>query len=135
MRDTTQTSAHDHTPGSQRLPLLGYLLYALGILFGITALIGVIINHTKLPHISDVDTRSHIVWQIVSFWILFAGIALVVVLWPGGYSKMLAYTCLFWWIASALTGIWYLAKKRPIPFLKSSPQQIKKIQQQDINHD
>jgi len=100
--------------------MLGYLLYTLGILFGITALIGVIVNHIKLPRITEHYARSHLLWQVFSFWILFAGIALVVFLWPAGYSKMLAYACLFWWIASALIGLGYLLRKQPIPFIKTA---------------
>jgi len=113
-----QYSVQEQTQAARRLPLLGYLLYLFGILFGITALIGVIVNHIKLPQTRDHCARSHLVWQIFSFWILFAGIALVVILWPNGYSTTLAYGCLLWWVVSALTGIHYLLNKKPIPFIK-----------------
>ena len=120
MTNTPAPAPLDRTQQAHRLAVLVYLLYLLGILFGVTALVGVIINHTNLPKTRDTHAYSHFVWQIASFWILCAGVAFVVILWPGMYGELLMYLCFLWWIASALTGIWYLVKNKPIPFIKTA---------------
>lgn len=117
-QDRTQ---QDRTQRAHQLAVLVYLLYLLGVLFGITALIGVIINHTKVAKTRDTHAYSHFIWQMASFWILFIGAALVVILWPASVTKLLIYACLAWWITSAIIGVWFLRRQRPIPFIKAAP--------------
>lgn len=93
-----------------------YLLYLLGILFGITALIGVIVNHTHLKKTRGTYAHSHFIWQIISFWTLFALAVVAFVLLP---AKTMMYIALLWWISSASIGIGFLIKKQPMPFFKS----------------
>ncbi|OED39767.1 hypothetical protein AB833_14225 [Chromatiales bacterium (ex Bugula neritina AB1)] len=104
---------------AHRLAGLVYLLYTLSFLFGITAIIGVIINHTLLRKTRYTYAYSHFVWQIISFWVLFAGIAVSVILWPGGPATAVAFCTLLWWIGSGLFGVRYLLKKHKIPFLSN----------------
>lgn len=102
---------------AHRLAVLVYLLYGLGFLFGITALIGVIINHTRLPDTQGTYSHSHFIWQILSFWTLFAGVAITLILFP---VKAAVMACLVWWVCSAIVGIWFLIKKQPVPFLATN---------------
>lgn len=98
---------------AHRLALLVYLLYALGILFGITAVIGVIVNHTLIHQTQGTNAYSHFIWQIVSFWILFAGVATTIALWP--YSTLVALACLMWWFATGAAGLYFLLNRKPMP--------------------
>lgn len=43
------------------------------MLFGITAIIGVLIAHTRLTSIKNTVYHSQIRWQIVTFWTAFTG--------------------------------------------------------------
>jgi len=52
---------------------LVYCLWMLGVLFGVTAVIGVIINHTKLKSVKGTHAHSHFIWQITSFWLVLIG--------------------------------------------------------------
>lgn len=97
--------------------VLGYLLYALGIVFGITALIGVIVNHTSIKKTKHTIGYSHCRWQIVSFWVLFAGVVATVIMWPGAHGQSLIVACLIWWLLSLLTGSWFLVQKKPVPWI------------------
>ena len=106
----------DRTQRAHRLAGLVYLLYALGFLFGITALIGVIINHTNLSKTQKSYAHSHFIWQIISFWLLLFGVALSIALWQQSYGRIIGLACVFWWIASGLTGIYFLIKRMPMPF-------------------
>ncbi len=106
----------DKIHSTQKLAGLVYLLYLLGILFGITALIGVIVNHTHLSETRGTYVHSHFIWQICSFWILFVCAAVAVFLLP---AKTMIYAAMLWWLCSALIGIWLLRQKQPVPFLKT----------------
>jgi len=45
-----------------------YALYAASVLFGLTALIGVIIAYLKRPEAAGTWLESHYEWQIRTFW-------------------------------------------------------------------
>ena len=51
------------------LAWLGLLLQVFGVMFGITALIGMLISSTKLKEAKGSIYHSHLVWQIVTFWL------------------------------------------------------------------
>ena len=93
---------------------LVYCLWMLGVLFGITAVIGVIINHTKLASVRGTHAHSHFIWQIISFWLVFAGVVACVLLWPGAMAQMIAMGCVFVWLFSGLIGSWQLARSRQL---------------------
>lgn len=106
----------DKTHRAHRVAGLVYLLYLLGILFGITALIGVIVNHTHIEETRGTHVYSHFIWQIISFWILFVCAVVAIFLLP---AKTMIYAALLWWFCSALIGIWFLVQKQPVPFFKT----------------
>jgi uncharacterized membrane protein len=66
---------------SRRLALLGILLQVLHILFGITAIIGMLIAHTHLASTKGTLYYSHLKWQLVTFWCAFFGYTIAVRLW------------------------------------------------------
>lgn len=120
-QDSTDLS---YVQQANRLAVLGYLLYALGIVFGVTALIGVIVNHTCIERTKQTIAYSHCKWQIISFWVLFAGLAATVMMWHASIGKLIAGCCFVWWLVSLLIGIWFLAARKPIPWIRgvSDPQ-------------
>ncbi len=93
---------------------LVYCLWLLGILFGVTAVIGVIISHTHLAKARDTHAYSHFIWQICSFWLVLAGVVATVILWPHTAAKVLAIGCFFVWLFSGLFGSWYLSKSKRV---------------------
>ena len=120
MQPTLEHPSKTHTQQAHRLAVLVYLLYLFGVLFGVTALIGVIINHTHIERTRETYAHSHFIWQIVSFWILFAGVVTFILLWPDVSGTWLAALCLLWWMASAFIGICYLVQNKPIPFIETA---------------
>lgn len=96
---------------------LVYCLWLLGILFGVTAVIGVLINHTKLASVRGTHAHSHFIWQIASFWLVFAGVVFCFVLWPRPIAQIIAFASVFVWLFSALIGSWYLSKSRRLSFI------------------
>ena len=88
---------------------LVYLLFALHILFGITALIGVIICHTKKNVTSNTVYASHRVWQIWTFWTGATGYAAGIYYWLGmGSINILILT--FGWVYYRIFSGWWKAR-------------------------
>lgn len=105
------------TETAHRTAGLVYCLWLLGILFGITAVIGAIINYTQLDKTRDTHAYSHFLWQMISFWIVLAGIAISLIMWPSPVAQIFAITTFFVWLFSGLIGSWYLSKSRRLNFL------------------
>jgi uncharacterized membrane protein len=104
---------------SQRgVALTVYILYLIGYLTGVTALIGVIIAHVKAPS-SDEILRSHYRFQIRTFWI---GLLYLVLGWLLAYV-LIGIPLLFWWliwsIVRIIKGMVILNDGRPIARPKS----------------
>lgn len=104
---------------------LVYCLWLLGILFGITAIIGIYINHIKLSSVRGTHAYSHFIWQIVSFWSVFALAVISFVLWPGTIARYMALSCFALWIFSGLIGSWYLSRSRSLNFFHRNPRAVK----------
>ncbi|MEE9334864.1 MAG: hypothetical protein V3U65_12325 [Granulosicoccaceae bacterium] len=54
---------------SRSLAWLGLLLQVFGVMFGVTALIGMLISATKIKESEGSIYQSHLKWQIVTFWL------------------------------------------------------------------
>lgn len=91
-----------------------YLLYLIGFLTGITALVGVIIAYVKKPTASGF-LQSHFQFQVRTFWIglLYLGVgSFLLFLYIGG-------PILLWWfvwtLVRTIKGLILLNDGRPIP--------------------
>jgi uncharacterized membrane protein len=105
--------------GDEALPLkkiatLVYLLQALSLVFGVTAIAGVIINYLRLSDVRGTWLESHFVWQIRTFWfqLLWGLIGLVtsvlligILIWGAVY---------LWTIYRVVKGWVNLADDRPM---------------------
>ena len=64
-----------------------YALQALSFMFGVTALVGLIINYVKREDVAGTVYQSHFDWQIRTFWwgLLWGvlGFMLIIALGPG----------------------------------------------------
>ena len=65
----------------RRHSLLGIILLALHPLFGITAVIGMLISTTALKSAEGTIYHSHLKWQIATFWIAVAAYVVAFLLW------------------------------------------------------
>ena len=54
--------------GLRQLTLVVYVLQALSFAFGLTAIVGVIINYVKKDDVAGTVYESHFDWQIRTFW-------------------------------------------------------------------
>jgi len=79
----------------RRFALLGVLLQVLHILFGVTAVIGMYLNHHRLPKMQSILWRNHCRWQLTTFWFGAALYAITILIglrfsiwWPFIVSAM-----------------------------------------------
>jgi uncharacterized membrane protein len=68
MSSTEPNTARPPVVSDEQLVLIVYLLYFAAYIFGVTALIGVIIAHIRFPD-AILLLRSHYQFQIRTFWI------------------------------------------------------------------
>ena len=91
-----------------------YILYLVGILFGITSIIGVImayINKTDAPD----WLQSHYQFQIRTFWIGALYLILGVILTMVVIGSLVIIFWVIWMIVRCAKGIKYLDKKQAYP--------------------
>ncbi len=71
---TNQKNSHDsanevNSAKERQFILLGVLLQALHVFFGVTAFLGMFLNVTRLPSIQSSLWQDHCRWQITTFWV------------------------------------------------------------------
>jgi uncharacterized membrane protein len=83
----------------EQLVLIVYLLYFAAYIFGITALIGVIIAHIRFPD-ATLLLRSHYQFQIRTFWIGLLYVVVGAVLFT--FVPVIGVAILIWWLIWSL---------------------------------
>ena len=66
---------------AKRLVILGLLLQGLHVLFGITAIMGMFINHMLIDKSKNTVYYSHLRWQLITFWLSAALYLLAFLAW------------------------------------------------------
>ncbi|MFK7995914.1 MAG: hypothetical protein AB8B87_17390 [Granulosicoccus sp.] len=94
-QDVVSTSAWEHR--ARQLALLGIVLLALHLLFGITAIISVLVAHTKINSTQETVYHSHLRWQIATFWLGLAGYAMGFYVWSA-YQYPYAVLAVLAWV-------------------------------------
>lgn len=96
------------------LGLLVYLLQALHFLFGITAVIGMLVNHTNGHHVKDTVAESHFRWQIITFWLLAPAYVLAFAYWAKSNNSWLVFLVFGFSVYRILRGWWQLVARQPV---------------------
>lgn len=111
----------DYCPiGTEPLPLktiaqIVYACEALSYFFGITAIVGIIINYLRRDEAKDTWLESHFTWQIRTFWIglgvAIVGCVLTVIL----IGFLILAPNLVWMIFRVVKGWLLLQENKPVP--------------------
>lgn len=96
------TTAEDTNEQARKKSLLGIILLALHPLFGITAIIGMLISTMSLNSTEGTPYHSHLKWQITTFWIGFAAYAVGFWFWSA-YAKTWVIVVAFGFVAYRLS--------------------------------
>ncbi len=99
---------------SENIAQIVYFCQVLSFLFGITTIIGVILNYLKRSEVKNTWLESHFIWQIRTFWIGFAvsftGFILISVL----IGFLILAATLIWVIYRVIKGYLLLDSGKPI---------------------
>lgn len=68
MTDAPNPPSADRLAGLKQITTVVYVLQALSFFFGITAIVGVIINYVKRDDVAGTVYANHFDWQIRTFW-------------------------------------------------------------------
>ena len=100
--------------GLKTVTMAVYILQALSFLWGITALIGLIINYVKREDARGTVYESHFNWQIRSFWwaLLWAVIGLLLAILLVGFVVL--FVAWIWMIYRVVKGFLKLTEGKPV---------------------
>lgn len=101
-------------PGPSNANMI-YILYLVGLAFGLTALIGVVVAYVNRPKVSD-WVQSHYIFQIHTFWkgLLF-GIAGLLTLPLMNLGMVVLIIAAIWIIVRCVKGMSYISAKQAHP--------------------
>jgi len=91
-----------------------YALQALGFLWGITAVVGVIINYVKREDARGTVYESHFDWQIRTFWWALAWLVVGVVLAILVVGVLVLFVAWIWMIYRVVKGWLKLIDGKPV---------------------
>ena len=100
---------------AKKIVWLSYLLYAAGLISGITAIVAIVLDYIKRDDVRGTWLESHFTWQIRTFWwsLLWMGLGLLTSVVFIGIPIMFAATV--WFIYRLVKGMLYLYDQRSLP--------------------
>jgi len=93
--DNSTTGAGDNL---KNLTQLVYILQAISLVVGVTAIAGLILNYLKRDEVRGTFLEAHFAWQIKTFWYAFVGFIL-------GWLLVIVLVGFLIWAA---VGLWYI---------------------------
>jgi uncharacterized membrane protein len=100
--------------GLKNIAMVVYILQALSFLWGLTAVVGVIVNYVKREDARGTVYESHFEWQIRTFWwgLLWAVIGIVLAIALVGFAVM--FVAWIWTIYRVVKGWLKLTEGKPV---------------------
>jgi uncharacterized membrane protein len=98
----------------KQITLVVYLLQALSFAFGITAIVGLVINYVKRDEAAGTVYQSHFDWQIRTFWwgLLWTAIGIVLSFLLVGFAVL--FVVWIWAIYRVVKGFLKLNDNQPV---------------------
>ena len=118
MNDIVETPGAAKSPeelaGLKNVALVVYILQALSFLWGVTAIVGIIINYVKRDDARGTVYESHFDWQIRTFWwgLLWAVVGFVLAFVLVGFAIM--FVAWIWAIYRVVKGWLKLSEGKPV---------------------
>ena len=101
--------------GLKTIALVVYVLQALSFFWGITAVIGVIIDYVKLDDARGTWVENHLRWQIRTFWwALFWSVIGFALIWVFGLGFLVLAVVYFWTIYRVVKGWIKLTERKQV---------------------
>jgi uncharacterized membrane protein len=101
--------------GLKTIALVVYVLQALSFFWGITAVVGVIIDYVKLDDARGTWVENHLRWQIRTFWwALFWSVIGFALIWVFGLGFLVLAVVYFWTIYRVVKGWLKLTERKQV---------------------
>ncbi len=114
-RDAIDVPGSQTIEGLRSVALAVYVLQGLSFLWGITAVIGVIVDYVKLDDARGTWVESHLRWQIRTFWwALFWSVIGMLLIFAFGLGFLILSVVYFWTIYRVVKGWLKLTERRPV---------------------
>ena len=112
--ETVAKEAAAKETAAKKVTAIVYLLQALGLVFAITLIAGVILNYIKQDDIRGTFAESHVRWQIRTFWfaLLWWVVGVITSVIFIGFLILFANT--IWFIYRIVKGGLYLSDRKPM---------------------
>ena len=94
--------------------LITYILYLVGFVVGITGLIAIIMNYVKRNEMRGTWLKSHVDWQIKTFWYSLIGYVLGLILSVILIGYLLILVVFVWHVYRLVKGLIALNDNKPI---------------------
>lgn len=101
--------------GLKNIAMVVYLLQGLSFLWGITAIVGVIVNYVKRDDARGTIYESHFDWQIRTFWwgLLWAVLGMLLII-AAGLGFLVMFVAWIWAIYRVVKGWLKLTENKPV---------------------
>ena len=110
---TRQLSAEE-TAALKQVTMIVYILQALSFLWGVTAIVGVVVNYVKRDDVRGTVFESHFDWQIRTFWwgLVWGAVGLLLAIVLVGFVVLFA--AWVWMIYRVVKGWLKLNEGKPV---------------------
>jgi uncharacterized membrane protein len=104
----------EQVAGLKQITMVVYVLQALSFFFGLTAIVGVVINYVKRDEAVGTVYESHFTWQIRTFWwgLLWAVVGVILAVFLVGFAVM--FVAWVWAIYRVVKGWLKLNDNQPV---------------------
>ena len=99
--------------------LVTYICYIISVVFGITAILGVVIAYLKRGEETESWRVSHYTWLIRTFWIGLLYGVIGTVLTAIGIGILILFATVVWFIIRVVKGWMRYAKEEPVENVES----------------
>ena len=105
----------DQLAGLKQITLVVYMLQALSFFFGLTAIVGVVINYVKRDDVVGTVYQSHFDWQIRTFWwgLLWSVLGFILIL-ALGLGLLVLFVAWVWAVYRVVKGWLKLTEGKPV---------------------
>ncbi|MDH3460841.1 MAG: hypothetical protein OEM00_07650 [Burkholderiaceae bacterium] len=110
----TAVKSTEELASLNNITMVVYALQGLSFLWGVTAIVGVVINYVKLEDVRGTLYESHFDWQIRTFWwgLLWCVIGLMLAIFLVGF--MVLFVAWVWMIYRVVKGWLKLNDGKPV---------------------
>lgn len=104
----------DDSPESRQYVLIIYILFAIGVVTGLSALIGVIMAYVKRSDLEHTVYADHITFLIRTFWVAFAASCVGLITTPILIGLLILPLVFVWYVYRCIMGFIKFNERKPI---------------------